>query len=535
MNKPFIKDGVLYVDGINAPEITKNKTDIQTQQQELQKLSNTVDILIGQKRSIFHYNSIADSLSYIESEFDEENNLRFYLQVQRAILPIKYNSCLNFSHVALVNKISKTETIVHSCSDDIAPGNWNGSYIGANHGFDNMRECTAVEHNKTYVDIGSKWECNGKIYTIIGIEFNKLFLLGENTREYPLFSMNTAPVGTYTHVSGATHTESFTVTESVLKQMYNQTRPCIFNIIADDKEITESGDYEFNDLKICETYDVINQADTLKEIQRLVGTFTSNPIFTELDNINTTVKHASIYHFKNAATWFLNVSFIAQQQISLGYFGFTQQLPLSGDIKMYIPKALPISNGEETLDFRTIVPYNRVPQTMNINTSYWENPNLPPDRWLEYSDKIGLASGYLFDYGVGGTNRKDNVKNAFFLYTSRKCYPYGIDGSATNITAGTIKSAVVFRRYINPQKINKNGIILVDSFEYNNKLYIYADFNQIGLYNIKIPTKYLGKKINVFEKSNNVEVLNTIATSIIQINVNINNPMYGYVVISINY
>lgn len=515
------KDGTRYFQKLSSPEI--------------ELLNEKVDDIAGaSKKNLIHYDATPDGVSYILSPFNDDYYIKTYFNVRRGEEAFAHNSCFNFNSVALVNKDTLSEVTVDSCADDVAPGKWNSGYIGANHGLDDMKKCTCVGHDKTYADIGSVWSCNGANYTIVGVAPNYLYLLGENILTYPLFMMNTVPSnGTFTHVSGATHTGSFTTTAATMNQMYVQTRPVSLNISADGMPITESGDYKFNILDICEVYDVINQADSLAEIKRLAGTFTANPVFTELGNVHSTARHSTTYSFKDAGSWNIAVDYTAIQDIVLDYFGFTQMAVLPGnDIKLYIPKALPISNGEETIDFRTIAPHNNVPATMNLTSEYWENPQLPPDRWLEYSENIGVASGYLFDYGVGGVYRKDNINNAFFLYTSRKVYPHGID-SKISLQAGESKSAVVFRSYKDVAVIDKNGIILANTVEYNGALYLYVDFNAAGMYNIEIPAEYCGKKIDLFEKSSNVDLISSMSSGRILVKVSSSNPMYGYLVAKI--
>jgi hypothetical protein len=196
---------------------------------------------------------------------------------------------------------------------------------------------------------------------------------------------------------------------------------------------------------------------------------------------------------------------------------------------MYIPKALPINN----VDFRAVANYSSVASEIDITSTYWENPLLPPDRWLQYTDSIGLASGYLFDYGVGGNNRKDCVNNAFMLYTSRKCYPHGIDSKASS-NSGDSYSAIAFRRYFDKSQINVGGVICAHTFEYDGKLYIYADYDAAGIYEIDIPAKFLGKNIQVFEKSDNIALLTEVSSSKILVKVTMgNDDVYGYIVAQI--
>ena len=269
-----------------------------------------------------------------------------------------------------------------------------------------------------------------------------------------------------------------------------------------------------------------------KKIKSLVGTFVANPIYNQL-NADKVARHSLNYKFISADKCLVNTNFIAYQNIEIGHFGFIQQSILSGsNVKMYIPKALPIMDGATQKDFRTIVDHNVVNSTMNLTSEYWENPLLPPDRYIQASENIAFNGGYLFDYGIGGTKRKDFVNNAFFLYTSRKVYPYGIDSKIT-VNAGSKYNAVCFRVYTDVQKFNVGGIINQNSFEYEGGLYVYTDFNNSGYFEITIPDKYIGRLINVLEKSTNVDVLSETSNSKILVKVNSAVPLYGYVILKI--
>jgi hypothetical protein len=169
---------------------------------------------------------------------------------------------------------------------------------------------------------------------------------------------------------------------------------------------------------------------------------------------------------------------------------------------------------------------------MNITSEYWESETAVPDRWLQISPYVGLHSGFMYDYGIGGLKRKELIDNAFYLYTSRKIYPRGID-SKIKVNSGDCYSAVVWRNYIPVSKINKNGIISVNQFEYNRAHYIYGDYNQSGVFTINIPPKYVGKPIEILESSSNVSLLSNISTSDLLVKVDENTPMYGYIVMKI--
>ena len=508
-------------------------TSIETQLEDIDIRLDSIEN-DSKKSNLLHFVNEEARESFVLSKFNSTFDFKNYFFV-KDYNNLSQNPVFQFSAAKLVNRETLSETLVHSCGDDICPASYNGTYIGGGHGDSDVRTIVCTNHGKTYADIGSIWTNGERQCTLIAVvDANTLRFLGENTKTYPLFSFDKsifASQATLTHISGATHTNAIVIESATLYQWH----PCCIadrKVYIDDVEIVESGNYYFNKLKICEYYDVFNPASVLEKIQEAAGTFTSNPMPNSFASADKVVRHSIIYEYDSAFEIKINTSFIAYQNIDLNYFGFMQQGPLEGNIRMYIPKTLPISNGQEVIDFRTIVPYNSVPSTMNINSAYWEKPLLPPDRYIQLSPNVAISCGYLFDTGVGGNNRKDMITNAFYLYTSRKCYPYGID-SKIDVNAGDVFSAVTWRIYRDIACIDTNGIIDVNCFEYNDNLYIYADFNQSGVYSIKIPGKYVGKQIHVFEKSDNVELLTPIGNVSTPVRVTQNTPMYGYLVAKI--
>lgn len=500
---------------------------------EIDNINNRIDGLEPPRKSNkLTYDGRPDASSYIESPFNEKFDIKIRFTTKRSY-NTDNNPCFNFMIVNLVNKQTLEETQVHVCADDITPANYNGTYLGANHGCSDLRKVTANSHGKTFADIGSEWSDGEHKFYIVGIvDENNLLLLGENYKPYPAWKFYTVDKGkTLTHVSGGTNTDNIVVSESNTKQFYPSLSVKSLKLIADGEEITENGVYYFNKLDVCEIYDVFNVASTLDKIKEKVGTFKENPKYNEL-GADKVVRHSINYRFFSADKCFVATDFIAYQDIDLNYFGFIQQGPLWGSIKMYIPKTLPIMDGDESKDFRTIVDYNAVNNQMRITSEYWENQLLPPDRYIQSSQHIAFNSGYLFDYGVGGTKRKDCINNAFYLYTSRKIYPYGIDDKI-DVSGGTSYSAVGFRIYTDIEKFNKNGIINSNVFEYEGGLYLYLDFNAEGLFEVPIPSQYIGKKVEILEISDNVELLSKISNTTIMLKVGNNTPMYGYAVLKV--
>ena len=505
---------------------TVTKFDITNINQDITELSKKLDV---ENENIFSYNNNADAISRIISPYDEGNNLEVSLHVKRTST-FDNNPCLNFINVALRNTSTGQTTIIHSCADDITPIQMNNTYIGANHGDSDCSLLNIPNHGKTAQDIGSVWkDKNGVKCVLVGVpDENTLWFFGENLYSYPKFRFNSnifTEGAILTHYSGATHQGDIILSSSgQTKQWYSSIKIKETKVIVDDTVVTESGDYKFKTLKICETYDIMNVASVIETIKNNVGTYTSTPNPNDVIAENV-ARFTIVYQFEGAGEWRIISNFTAYQDLELEYYGFTQQAPLDGYISMYIPKTLPI----EGIDFRTIVPYTTGVTTKNLTSEYWENPMLPPDRWIQIGQSFALHSGYLFDYGIGGEKRKDCINNAFFLYDSRKIYPHGIDNKLT-INSGDNYSAVVWRSYLPIKDINNNGIIAINVFEFEGACYIYSDFNLPGIYEIKIPNEYIGKVVNVFEKSDNITLLTEIASTTILVKMEQSLPGYGYFV-----
>lgn len=535
-NLTIVKDKAIklspysYYSSHSVSSMSSDVINLKTDVTEIKKV-------VVPKTNSAHLDLTDGAVSYIISPYNNYYYIKTSFKLSRTF-GLGNSSCFCFVKVSLVSKSTKQETVIHNCTDDICPANYNSSFMGGNHGNSDCMVITMTNHGKTAIDIGSIWEdSSNNECVLVGVpDDDHLWFFGPNTLTYPKFTFKkdifTAGV-TLTHKSGATHTDNIVIASSQFKQWWcGITKPTL-TIVIDGDTITESGDYTFNQLSVCEDYDVINPASAIEQIKNNVGTYTTTPNPGEITTADKVTRHSLIYQFDSAKDWKIITNFIAYQNINLTYFGFTQQDVLVGsNVKMYIPKTLPISNGSDTIDFRTIADYNTVPSSMAITSTYWEKPLFPPDRWLQYSENIGIHSGFLFDYGVGGNDRKNNVNTAFSLYNTRKCYPYGIDSKIT-VNAGNSFTAVVWRSYLDRTQINVNGIISKNVIEYNNTCYIYGDFNAIGIYEIEIPAKYIGKPISVFEQSSNVVLLTKIASKKILVKVLTNNPMYGYIVASI--
>ena len=491
-------------------------------------LEDEVKTLLPEKGNVLHLTFTEGQESYILSPFSETHLAKLYFYLKRA-LDSEHNRCFNFARLSLVNKQSSAETVVNSCVDDIAPLYYNGSYIGANHAIAKSRKLTIAGHGLSYSNIGEVWNYgdSGEA-TILGIiDANNIIAIGKQMEVYPIYDFDTIPADAVLSKNGTT----LSVTASVVYQWYCATDVPDLDVFVDGNRVTQDGDYPCIEIKVCEAYDIYNVQSVLEKLRLGVGTYTDNPNPASFTAADRCTRLTNTYFFHSAEQWFVATTLSAFQNIDFVSFGFTQQGALSSS-SLYIPKTLPVSIGESTIDFRTCPAYPAHSDTVYITSETSETPNLPPDRWLAFNTDIAIHSGLMYDFGVGGARRKDVVDKYFYLPSTLKIYPRGIDNKIS-IAAGDSYSAVAWRTYLDRSTVMANGVISVNKFVYANCLYIYADFYQAGIYEIEIPEDFVGKTVDVFEKRDNVTLLNPISGRKVLIKVDSASPMYGYFVAKI--
>lgn len=545
------------INGTIKPYPISLKSQINTIEEENNKIDNRVKEL--ENKLLPKKNILTVKFNEGEDNVDIEVSLKSYFNEKYDIVNkgaflhryLKRNENWNWDRTLLINRNTGEEINIHGTSDDRCPANYNGTYIGGGHGDGRATNVSCPSHDKTYADIGSIWNNGQYDFTLLRIidENNLLFFSSKSYNDVTWDYKKISTGETLQHVSGAIHQSNIAVNIATSTQLHSGIVSRCQKIYADGNEIKESGTYEVGVVDLIDDYDVIVPHSICEQItaQKPEDGYTSNPFFQDLKNLQYVANHSIIYRFLNAATCLVFTDFYNYKKINLSYFGFIQSGVMpniqGGNIYMYVPKVLPFEDGK-TYDFRTIERWNAedAPNgTKLINTSFFENPNLPPDRAIEFTGTsnidrmIGFHHGFVFDRGIGGNKRKDNIRNCWFFPKTRKSYIYGID-SLLNIDDGNYdsknKSSVCFRQYCDCTK-NPDGRINNSSFEIDGKLYLYLDYNKEIVDFVTLDDKWKGKLITILEKSDNICVLNETVTTGIKIRVSNNAPMYGYCVILI--
>lgn len=484
----------------------------------------------------------------VESELSDRYNVINYGTWEDSNLYDR-NPCFNFAGTYLVRKSDLAQIKINDEGDNIGAASTQVNVIGGNHALFPIYICTITGHGKTYADIGSEWNGSDghKWYIVRIVNANQLVLVSEYYLEdglYHFYATMAAGV-TLTHSSGATHTNSMSVESVTNAQWYPSEKIVKQVVLLDGKEITESGTYYGTVVDFLEVYDLYSPVSYLDKLKSLVGTLTENPLPRNYSDISKWFRICNDYRFTKGGCNVLFVDWVALAEIDLNYYNpinakLMMAAAMGGNIQYYLPKALPITVNGQTYDYRRPVAY-QYNNEQHWTQQYWENPNLPPDRGIEFLTDgtkrvVGMHHGYLFDQGIGGLTRKDYLTDAWWIYTSGAVYAGGVNGGKYGNTVrqqiGSHYGFAAFRKY-EDYTDNPTGLISNSQFDANGKHYIYVDFDGSGLFSVSVPDEWCGKEIKVFEKSNNVTLLNQFAQKEILFNVTTSSPMYGYFVAEI--
>lgn len=424
-------------------------------------------------------------------------------------------------------------------TDDAAPMKINGTYIGANHGTQNTWFVTMNGHGKTLADVASVWkDQQGQDFILTKIQdANRVQVISTNRGGENNWDFKAGVTGNLTHVSGAANTATIVNGGITATQLLPAVKNIVHQFVLDGNVISGDGEYYGENLDIIETYDIVDVPDMLTKLvaNKPVGGYPVQPDFTNGDAI---VSIRNNYNIGEKSRIKLYWQFIVRKACTFEYFGGTQvfyQKPSwsTGFTRMY-PNSLPISDGTTSWDFRT--PKNidtaLYAAEMNLTNSYWESPSLPVFRTI---DSLYGASNVNMNVGfipiLSQENRIDQVNNAWFLYPSKKQYPFAIDRKiGTVLPVNTQRSGLAFRGWSDRVSGRFNEYIV----EHGDIAYIFLDYTSAVLDKYNLPQKYIGKNITIFDKSSNVSVLTEVIFDSVELNVATNTPMFGRLVLMVN-
>lgn len=519
---------------IIGSETIKSAYDVSIQNTgRIKTLEEALNSVVSIKRS--------GNFIYIISPWNATHNLVKVIEVVRSSLYTS-NPVANFisEYLALKSGDPTVSAIsIKDSTDDITPANLNGSFIGANHSWNQGYNVQMTGHGKTLADIGSVYRNASNVEFVILriVDANNLWMISKNQAVDGFTYTFVQPSGTLTYYSNGANTGNIVVATSTgLGNTYTSVAASAVKILIDGKiELTSDGTYFGKFVDIVESYDVLDLPSILNQLiaNRPVGGYLSAPQLNSLAGTEKLFNHSINYRFTRNGNTVVSTTFRNYKKLVINFHGFIQSTALtSGNI--YCPKSLPISDGTTTFDFRQVTGWTTPPAAaLNLTPSYWENPLSPPDRVLNMNATVNLMLGYITDRGIE-TSRKDVVYNSMFLNTTRKLYPMGINNQTpVAIDPNTFYSCVAYRSYTNPAN-NPAGRTNYSFVEAGSDVYIFIDYHGALNDSIIPEPEWIGKKITVYEKNSQCTLIGDVVTGSIEVLSTASPTNYGFIVLKLS-
>ena len=416
------------------------------------------------------------------------------------------------------------DVLQRNLNDDVAPMRLDNATIGANHGY-RKTNLTASGHSKTESDIGSVWTNGAKEFVIVEIVSSSVLAVTSRTDN------TDATATTFTHVSGAANTASFTPTATVSAQWYPAIRDRKLTCFVDDLNIdlSKSGTYNFkNTVKFLESYSIMKKSDIVEWLILNKGVnhvnYDAVPAYTV--NFGYTLDHEC-----GCTIYFGGVG---RKTVDLVDQMITQSIQLSqgnGTVYNYIPKAVEFTAGGYTYNFSQLENlYAKNPSTaLYLTAARQEAGTNPIDRIVMLNDQVGYATGYLPVLDAAPSVRPTNASNKYLEIRngSLKLYPRLIDSaSITQINEGDAFAAIAYRKYFK-RSTDRTCKYVVRS-EMGD--YLYLDWHSAKTDDIELPADLVGREFEIVEKSSNVTLLSKFASNSILVKIDATKN-YGYLVI----
>jgi hypothetical protein len=413
--------------------------------------------------------------------------------------------------------------VQRNLGDEAAPLHADNTTIGANHGY-NKADLTLANHGKTVADIGSVWSSGVRQYVIVDIVSSNVLSITSryDNEKYEL--------GELTHVSGAANTSSFTPTAMSNALQWHpviKDRTLVCAIDGTHIDLSKNGSYEFKDsVKFTEYYEIMRKTDLVEWLILHKGQNHVN--YDAVPSI--AMSHAYTFDHECGQTIAFNcvglkpgtpfVDASITQSIKLGIG--------NGAVYYFVPKSTPMNIGSTEYNFTQPEPIESKRPSANIIFNKGNNePNATPvDRLIQLNDQVFYATGYLPLYDADPAIRTDGAVEQYLEIRSDslKVYPrlkhilsQGVLNAGDNI------SGVAYRRY----GLRENGRIKFPVRDASGDFF-FIHWLEVGkLDRVPLPADYVGRDFEIVEKSENINLLSTFAstTMLVQVGADKN---YGY-------
>lgn len=323
-------------------------------------------------------------------------------------------------------------TPIASQGDSIGPLNYNGTYIGANHGPFIGHQITQIGHGKTTVDIGSEWNgpSSRKFYIVKIVDSDKLWVVSNNSGTVAQWSFYITSLSgqTLTHSSGATNTANIVISADTITQITPSLNNRSLRMEIDNNVINHLIDgiyYPAKSFKIYENYSIVNPAKAVDFIKLNVG---GSPTFNN-DSIFTDCVLKNVHSFQSNGAHTVDQTIVWNSAVNLTYQGVVQDTPPTnvGVLNQYVPGVSTINS----VEYKLLVDISGTVTVFETAQANWLDQNSAPSRMAQITslagvNKVGIVLGYSPLTGIGTRLNR---------------------AAATTTTAGGLMSAATKKQY----------------------------------------------------------------------------------------
>jgi len=317
--------------------------------------------------------------------------------------------------------------------DDICPLKVEGTYIGANHGFNCVDKIIAAEHGKTEADIGSVWMDQAQqTYCLVKVpDKDTLFFVVFDDKNMADGKMHYGKTeGSLMHVSGAVHKDSVLIGNRVGTQLWQCFNHYTAAFLKDGVpcDAVQDGVLHGESFSYVTEYDLIYVPAMLQYLMKNVGHNTNDSQCS--DEIEESYLRVSVtyeFHENGSVSSYHKIK--CNRDIDVDYIGLVQSMCVAG---------WPHSD-------ESGVPYTYVPDTVydqltaheddtkhTFGRDNWNSANKAPYRFYQFADENaqkGMALVYDRQYGHGdNATRGARLETAGWYHISKKQYPAFISG-----------------------------------------------------------------------------------------------------------
>lgn len=377
-------------------------------------------------------------------------------------------------------------------NDDITPINLGTvGYVGANHGYIWVYNCTITSHGLTTADIGKTSTDGTNTWVLLRITDTNTVVVGcyDSTVWFKL--KRVAPT---TLNFGAS---DLTVSDATLSQLY----PSVKNVsVSIDDSNSEKA-------VVTETYDIIDVGSGIEAIKNNVGSNTNQSIAVRADSV---ARINNIYEFQaNGAVVIYTSTKILKTDVVTNFVSFIQSGAFTGSDSFWIP---------EMTSYNGFIPETGA-QVDFLKTG-WVDANKPPQEYIQTNGNASNSTkAMILGYIINDDDRADNIATtAGFVSAAGKLYPHFVQPN-TSIGEVIDFNTISYRIPCSLNSFVKvSGFNLVCNYIFvGNDIYLFINtYLSNGNIDFPLPKFMQGKKVETI-MSRNMECQNKVTTTSISI------------------